>query len=71
MNAYYSQFEEDQGVENPEQNLPEATPQSADLSASEEELAERRERTPGRSNRAGPADAGRTDRDELSAGNAV
>jgi len=40
VNAYYNQFEQDQGVENPEQNLPEATPQSPDLSASEEELAE-------------------------------
>src|SRR3954469_6269732 len=40
VNAYYNQFEQDQGVENPEQNLPEPTPQSPDLSASEEELAE-------------------------------
>jgi transcription termination/antitermination protein NusA len=40
VNAYYNQFEQDQGVENPEQNLPEPTPQSPDLSASEEEVAE-------------------------------
>src|SRR5262249_55427136 len=40
VNAYYSQFEEGQGVDNPEQNLPEPTPQAADFSASEEELAE-------------------------------
>jgi N utilization substance protein A len=40
VNAYYNQFEDNQGVENPEQNLPEATPQSPDLSASAEELAE-------------------------------
>jgi transcription termination/antitermination protein NusA len=40
VNAYYNQFEQDQGVESPEQNLPEPTPQSPDLSASEEELAE-------------------------------
>jgi len=40
VNAYYSQFEESQGVENPEENLPEPTPQSPDLSASEAELAE-------------------------------
>src|SRR5690349_8345026 len=40
VNAYYNQFEDNQGVENPEQNLPEATPVSADLSASAEELAE-------------------------------
>jgi N utilization substance protein A len=40
VNAYYNQFEDNQGVENPEQNLPEATPESADLSASAEELAE-------------------------------
>jgi hypothetical protein len=40
VNAYYSQFEEGQGVENPEQNLPEATPEAAEFNASEEELAE-------------------------------
>ncbi len=40
VNAYYSQFEESQGVENPEETLPEPTPQSPDLSASEAELAE-------------------------------
>jgi N utilization substance protein A len=40
VNAYYNQFEQEQGVDNPEQNLPEATPQSPDLSASDEELAE-------------------------------
>ena len=40
VNAYYSQFEESQGVENPEENLPEPTPQSPDFSASEAELAE-------------------------------
>jgi N utilization substance protein A len=40
VNAYYNQFEDSQGIENPEQNLPEATPESADLSASGEELAE-------------------------------
>jgi N utilization substance protein A len=40
VNAYYSQFEEGQGVDNPEQNLPEATPVTAEFSASEEELAE-------------------------------
>jgi N utilization substance protein A len=40
VNAYYNQFEDNQGVENPEQNLPEATPESPDLSASAEELAE-------------------------------
>jgi len=40
VNAYYNQFEDGQGIENPEQNLPEATPESPDLSASGEELAE-------------------------------
>jgi N utilization substance protein A len=40
VNAYYNQFEDNQGVENPEENLPEPTPQSPDLSASEEELAD-------------------------------
>ena len=40
VNAYYSQFEEGQGVENPEQNLPEPLPQSPDLSASAAEAAE-------------------------------
>jgi transcription termination/antitermination protein NusA len=40
VNAYYSQFEEGQGAENPEQTLPEPTPVSPDLSASEEEVAE-------------------------------
>jgi transcription termination/antitermination protein NusA len=40
VNAYYSQFEEGQGVENPEQELPEPLPQSPDLSASPEEAAE-------------------------------
>src|SRR4051795_12367553 len=40
VNAYYNQFDEGQGVENPEQNLPEATPVSPDLSASGDELAE-------------------------------
>ena len=40
VNAYYSQFEEGQGVENPEQTMPEPTPVSADLSASAEEAAE-------------------------------
>ncbi len=40
VNAYYSQFEEGQGVENPEQTLPEPLPQSADLSASAAEAAE-------------------------------
>ncbi len=40
VNAYYSQFEESQGVENPEETLPGPTPQSPDLSASEAELAE-------------------------------
>ncbi len=40
VNAYYSQFEEGQGVENPEQNLPEPLPQSPDMSASAEEAAE-------------------------------
>jgi N utilization substance protein A len=40
VNAYYNQFEEGQGVENPEQNLPEATPEAAEFSASAEELAE-------------------------------
>jgi len=39
VNAYYSQFE-DQGVENPEQNLPEATPEAAEFNATSEELAE-------------------------------
>jgi N utilization substance protein A len=40
VNAYYNQFEDNQGIENPEQNLPEATPAAADMSASAEELAE-------------------------------
>jgi len=40
VNAYYNQFEQDQGVDNPVENAPEPTPQSPDLSASEEELAE-------------------------------
>jgi transcription termination/antitermination protein NusA len=40
VNAYYNQFEEGQGMDNPEQNLPEPTPLSPDLSASGEELAE-------------------------------
>src|SRR5262249_47987448 len=40
VNVYYNQFEEGQGIENPEQNLPEATSESPDLSASSEELAE-------------------------------
>ena len=40
VNAYYSQFEEGQGSENPEETMPEATPVSPDLSASAEELAE-------------------------------
>jgi N utilization substance protein A len=40
VNVYYNQFEEGQGIENPEQNLPEATPESPDLSATAEELAE-------------------------------
>jgi N utilization substance protein A len=40
VNAYYSQFEESQGVENPEEVLPEPTPQSPDMSASGAELAE-------------------------------
>jgi N utilization substance protein A len=40
VNAYYNQFEQGQGVENPEETLVEPTPQSPDLSASEEELAE-------------------------------
>jgi transcription termination/antitermination protein NusA len=40
VNAYYSQFEEGQGVENPEQNLPEPLPQSPDLSATAAEAAE-------------------------------
>src|SRR5262249_31618611 len=40
VNAYYSQFEEGQGVDNPEQNLPEATPVTAEFNATEEEVAE-------------------------------
>jgi hypothetical protein len=42
VNAYYSQFEEPvaQGVDNPEENLPEPLPESADMSASAEEVAE-------------------------------
>ena len=73
VNAYYNQFEDNQGVENPEQNLPEATPESADLSASAEELAEvqgTRHRIP--RHRAGTGrDAGRTNGDDLSAGDVV
>ena len=40
VNAYYSQFEEGQGSENPEQTMPEAEPVSPDLSASAAEAAE-------------------------------
>jgi N utilization substance protein A len=40
VNAYYSQFEEGQGSENPEETMPEAEPVSPDLSASAEDLAE-------------------------------
>jgi transcription termination/antitermination protein NusA len=40
VNTYYNQFDEGQGSENPEQTMPEATPVSPDLSASEEEVAE-------------------------------
>ncbi len=40
VNGYYSQFEESQGVENPEENLPEAEPVSPDLSAPASDLAE-------------------------------
>ena len=40
VNAYYSQFEEGQGVDNPEQNLPEPLPQSPDFNASAAEVAE-------------------------------
>jgi N utilization substance protein A len=40
VNAYYAQFEEQGGVENPEETLPEAEPVSPDLSVSAEEAAE-------------------------------
>jgi transcription termination/antitermination protein NusA len=41
VNAYYAQFEEGgPGNDNPEETMPEATPVSPDMSASEEELAE-------------------------------
>jgi transcription termination/antitermination protein NusA len=40
VNTYYNQFDDAQGSENPEQTMPEATPVSPDLSASEEEVAE-------------------------------
>jgi transcription termination/antitermination protein NusA len=40
VNTYYNQFDEEQGSENPEQTMPEATPVSPDLSASGEEVAE-------------------------------
>ncbi len=40
VNAYYSQFEEGQGVENPEQALPEPQPVAPDLSASAADAAE-------------------------------
>jgi len=40
VNAYYSQFEEEQETEAPEETQPEAEPVSPDLSASAEEVAE-------------------------------
>ncbi|MBZ5586387.1 MAG: transcription termination factor NusA [Acidobacteriia bacterium] len=40
VNAYYAQFEEAAGVENPEEVVPEAEPVSPDLSASPEDVAE-------------------------------
>jgi N utilization substance protein A len=40
VNAYYNQFEQDQGSENPEQTMPEPTPVAPDLSAAPEDLAE-------------------------------
>jgi hypothetical protein len=40
VNSYYSQFEEGQGNENPEETMPEPEPVSPDLSASEEDVAE-------------------------------
>src|SRR2546425_1513069 len=40
VNAYYSQFEEQQGSENPEETMPESEPVAADMHASPEEAAE-------------------------------
>src|SRR3954463_13699069 len=40
VNAYYSQFEEQQGSENPEETMPDAEPVAADMHASPEEAAE-------------------------------
>jgi N utilization substance protein A len=40
VNAYYSQFEEPQASENPEETMPGAEPVSADIDASPEEAAE-------------------------------
>src|SRR5205823_7024126 len=40
VNAYYSQFEEQQGSENPEETMPDAEPVAADMHASAEEAAE-------------------------------